>query len=90
VVEKHLRLPGASTDRSLELGNPEAVKLAVRDGLGISFISKFAIGAELKAKALFSPKIKGVKICRELKIIYRRGRHLSRADSALIETAQQV
>ncbi len=90
VVEKHLRLPGVSTERSLELGNPEAVKLAVRDGLGISFVSKFAIGAELKAKVLFSPKIKGVKICRELKIIYRKGRHLSRADSALIETAQQV
>jgi DNA-binding transcriptional LysR family regulator len=90
VVEKHLQLPGVSTERSLELGNPEAVKLAVRDGLGVSFVSKFAVEAELKAKALSSPKIIGVKIYRELKIIYRKGRHLSRADNALIETAKHL
>jgi DNA-binding transcriptional LysR family regulator len=74
----------------LELGNPEAVKLAVRDGLGIAFVSSFAVTTELKAKTLFSPIVKGLKILRELKIIYRKGRHLSRAANALIQTAQQL
>ena len=90
VIEKSLQLPGVGPETSLELGNPEAVKLAVRDGLGISFVSKFSVGTELKAKTLFSPKLKGVKIYRELKIIYRKGRHLSRADNVLIETAKRL
>lgn len=68
----------------------EAVKLAVRDGLGISFISKFSVATELKAETLFSPKLKGVKIYRELKIIYRKGRHLSRAENVLIEMSQRL
>jgi len=90
VVEKHLGSPDISLNSSLELGNPETVKLAVKDGLGIAFLSRSAIETELKAKSLVAPKVLGLDINRELKIIYRKGKHLSRADSALIETAQRL
>ena len=90
VVEKHLRSLDISLNSSLELGNPETVKLAVKDGLGIAFLSRSAIETELKAKSLVAPKVLGLDINRELKIIYRKGKHLSRADSALIETAQRL
>ena len=89
VVERHVQLSPLPLGASLELGNPETVKLAVKDGLGIAFISKFAIEQELKAKSLVALKIHGMKINRELKIIYRKGKHLSRAASALIESAWQ-
>jgi DNA-binding transcriptional LysR family regulator len=88
-TEKNLsgfRLP---LKTSMELGNPEAVKQAVIGGLGIALMSKFAIEMELKANSLSAIKIRGVTINRELKIIHPKGRHLSRAAIALIETAQQ-
>lgn len=90
VVEKYLQMPNLPPEASLELGNPEAVKLAVKDGLGIAFLSRFAIEMELKAKSLAVLKIPSLDINRELKIIYRKGRHLSRAAIAFIETAQRL
>jgi DNA-binding transcriptional LysR family regulator len=86
--EKYLKLPNLSPETFLELGNPESVKVAVQEGLGIAFLSRFAVEMELKAKSLIALKIPGINISRELKIIYRKGRHLSRAATALIEAAQ--
>lgn len=73
-----------------DLDNPEAVKQAVAGGLGIAFVSKFSVEAELKAKTLIAIRVHGLSIKRELKIIYRKGKPLSRAAGALIETAQRM
>jgi DNA-binding transcriptional LysR family regulator len=59
-------------------------------GLGVAFVSNSTIKTELKAKRLVARRIQGVHIDRELRIIYRKGKHLSRAAKALIETAQQL
>jgi DNA-binding transcriptional LysR family regulator len=90
VVDKNLCELNLPLEAAVELGNPEAVKQAVMGGLGIAFLSKFAIEAELNAKSLMAVKIQGVRINRELKIIHPKGRHLSRAATALIETALQL
>jgi DNA-binding transcriptional LysR family regulator len=90
VIEMNLRELNAPLEAAAELDNPEAVKQAVIGGLGIAFLSKFAIETELKAKSLTAVKIRGVRINRELKIIHPKGRHISRAAIALIETAQPL
>jgi DNA-binding transcriptional LysR family regulator len=89
-VEKHLPLLNFPMEAILELGNPEAVKQVVREGLGIAFLSRFAIEMELKAKSLAVLNVEGLSIHRELKIIYRKGKHLSAATGALIQTARQL
>ena len=71
----------------MEMENPESLKKAVQSGLGIAFISRFAVETELKAKALAAVKIQKLDINRELKIVYRRDKHLSRAARAFIEIA---
>ena len=71
----------------MEMENPESLKKAVQSGLGIAFISRFAVEPELKAKALAAVKIQKLEINRELKIVYRRDKHLSRAARAFIEIA---
>jgi DNA-binding transcriptional LysR family regulator len=71
----------------MEMDNPEAVKHAVQGGMGVAFISKFAVEAELKAKILAVAKVAGFSVFRELKIVYRKNKHLSRAAQALIEMA---
>ena len=73
----------------MEMENPESVKKAVQSGLGIAFISKFAVETELKAKALAVVRIPKLEISRELKIVYRRDKHLSRAARAFIEIANE-
>jgi len=73
----------------IELENPESLKKAVQSGLGIAFISKFAVESELKAKTLATVRISKLTINRELKIVYRKDKHLSRAARAFIELALQ-
>lgn len=73
----------------MEMENPESVKKAVQSGLGIAFMSKFAVATELNAKTLVAVRVNDLRITRELKIIYRKDKHLSRAASAFIETAKE-
>lgn len=90
LIEKQFPIPNRAVSSAIELDNPESVKQAVMSGLGVAFVSNFTIKSELKAKQLVARRIQGVHIDRELRIIYRRGKHLSRAADVLIETAQQL
>jgi DNA-binding transcriptional LysR family regulator len=73
----------------IEMENPESIKKAVQSGLGIAFISKFAIATELKAKTLTAIRVRDLTINRELKIVHRKDKHLSRAALAFIEMARR-
>ncbi len=89
-IEKHLPVQNFSVSAALELGNPESVKQAVISGLGVAFLSRSAIETELKAKSLVARRVRGVHIDRELRIIHRKGKHLSSAATALIEVARRM
>ena len=69
--------------------NPESIKRAVQSGLGIAFISEFAVETELKAKTLVHVPVRGLEIRRELKIVYRKDKQLSRAARTFIRMAQK-
>ncbi len=84
-----MREAGLQLEAVIELGNPEAIKQAVQSGLGIAFISKFAVETELHAKTLATLKVKNLKITRELKIVHRKDKHLPRAAIEFIELARQ-
>ena len=72
----------------MEMQNPESIKKAVQTGLGIAFISRFAVETELKAKSLVAVRVRGLDIRRELKIVYRKDKHLGRAAQTLIDMAR--
>lgn len=76
-------------DTIMEMENPESVKKAVQSGLGIAFISKFAVETELKAKSLVAVRVRGLVINRELQIVYRKDKHLGRAAQTFIEMARK-
>jgi DNA-binding transcriptional LysR family regulator len=88
IVLDHLNKLDIRLESVMEMENPEAVKKAVQNGLGLAFISMFAVEAELSAKSLALVRVKGLEIVRELKIVYRKDKHLSRAARAFIETAR--
>jgi DNA-binding transcriptional LysR family regulator len=87
-VANQLHAVGFQFETVLEMGNPEALKQAVQSGLGIAFLSKFAIVAEVKAKTLKAVKVGDFDVRRELRIVYRKDKHLHRAAKAFIEIAR--
>lgn len=89
VVATHLRKFRVDAEAVMEIENPESVKKAVQNGLGIAFISAFAAETDLKAKTLVAVEIKNLEIRRELKIVYRRDKHLSRAAQTFLEMARE-
>ena len=74
----------------MEMENPESVKKAVQSGLGIAFISRFAVETELQAKSLVAVRVSGLEIRRGLKIVYRKDKHLGRAAQTFIEMAEKM
>jgi DNA-binding transcriptional LysR family regulator len=87
-VINHLQKWRLQLQTVMEMENPESLKKAVQSGLGIAFISKFAVESELKAKTLITPHIAGFKINRDLKIVKRKDKHLSRAAKTFIDMAK--
>ncbi len=88
-VANHLQKADLKVETVMEMENPESVKKAVQSGLGIAFISKFAVETELKARSLVAINVNGLDINRELKIVYRKDKHLGRAAQTFIDMAQQ-
>lgn len=84
-----LRKVGLQLEKVMEINNPESVKQAVQSGLGVAFLSKFAIETELKAETLAVLKVKDLRVSRELKIVRHRDKHLGSAAQFLIEMARR-
>jgi DNA-binding transcriptional LysR family regulator len=90
ILESELERAGCRFDHIIELGHPEAIKEAVMHGLGIAFISRFAVERETRSGDLVVVPVNGVAPRRNLQICYRPKKHLSKADTALISEAQQM
>jgi molybdate transport repressor ModE-like protein len=54
LVESELRAAGVWPRDRWELGSPEAVKRAAREGLGVAFLSRYAVAEEVEASHLES------------------------------------
>lgn len=89
VVDEKLRLLNLQLQSAMEMDNPEAVKQGVQAGLGVAFLSRFAVKPELKAGTLVVVRVRELTIHRELKIAYRKDKHLSSAAQVFIEVALQ-
>jgi len=66
-------------------GSTDAVKQAVKAGLGISILSELAVRDELKYKLLKKIKVKGVEMKRKFYTVTHRKRTLPFAYSLFIE-----
>ncbi|MBP2167545.1 DNA-binding transcriptional LysR family regulator [Erwinia toletana] len=64
---------------AMELGNSEAIKHAVRHGMGISCLSRRVIADQLAAGSLVEVKIPLPKLSRTLYRIQHRQKHMSKA-----------
>jgi DNA-binding transcriptional LysR family regulator len=87
VVEDHLHQAGLSPDRMnvvMEMGLMESAKQAAIAGGGVTFLSSWAIGPELRHGMLRAVRVKGLEIKRDFYTVRSKTRVLSRAAEALL------
>lgn len=86
-VERELRTIGVEPASVWELGSTEAVKRAVREGLGVAFLSRYAVAEEVERGELEVFRLRGrPPIAREFSIARLASRPLSPAESAFVAT----
>ena len=87
IVEDALSQSGIEPAAVWELGASEAVKRAAREGLGVAFLSRFAVAEEVSRGELESFRIAGApRITRTLNVATVAGRELSPAEQGFVAT----
>ena len=90
LVDSALRDAGLPVTPAMELDNMEATKKMVQVGLGIAMLPRVAVAQEVARGELREIKVKQLTMPRrEVALIYRRGRPLSRAARAFIELLEE-
>ena len=86
VVESALEKSGLklkSFRRVMDLDSTEAIKSAVEAGLGIGFVSRWAISKELELGVLKTGQVRGLHIARYFSLVTRTGPELQGPDAVL-------
>ena len=85
-----LREAGVPVSPAMELDNMEATKKMVEEGLGIALLPRVAVAQEIDRGELREIEIRKMTMPRrEVALIYRRGRPLSRAAEAFIKLLEE-
>ena len=74
---------------AIQLGSNQAVKLAAASGVGVGVISRFGIGAEVKAGLLVVLEVEGWQCTRPLTLVYLKEKHLSPAQRAFLHLLER-
>lgn len=87
IVDKELAEAGARAAGVWELGSSEAIKRAAREGLGVAFLSRYAVTEEVERGDLESFRLAGrPRIRRHFSIARLAGRPLSPSERGFIAT----
>ncbi len=90
LVDNALRQAGVLVAPTMELDNMEATKKMVEEGLGIAILPKVAVDREVRAGELRHIQVHGLTMPkRQIALIYRRGRPLSRAAEAFVRLLEE-
>jgi DNA-binding transcriptional LysR family regulator len=92
VIEEELRNQGVrlkDLNVQLELGLQESVVSAVREGYGVSFISRSSIESDLDTGRLAEARVIGLEAEREIHLVRAAGRSETRAAREFLEFARK-
>ena len=92
VIEDELRRAGVrlrDLDVRLELGVKESVRVAVRAGFGVSFISRTSVEADLAEGAIAEARVEGLEPAREISLVRATGRRPTRLADAFVAFARE-
>jgi DNA-binding transcriptional LysR family regulator len=92
VIEDELRRAGVrlrDLDVRLELGVKESVRIAVRAGFGVSFISRTSVEADLAEGAIAEARVNGLEPAREISLVRATGRRPTRVAETFVAFARE-
>ena len=81
-MERFFKEQGVAIRHGMQMTRNEAVKQAVRSGLGLSVVSLHTIELELETGRLRVLDVEGFPLARQWHLVYRRGKRLSPAARA--------
>jgi DNA-binding transcriptional LysR family regulator len=88
VMERALQQAGIMPGDTMQLDHTEAIKQSVMAGLGVAFVSTYAVRGEVRARQLAIVRVRGLRIRRHFHVIHGERRALAasaRAFLALLE-----
>src|SRR5436190_13656136 len=87
VIDQELRTIGVTPAGVWELGSSEAIKRAAREGLGLAFLSRYAVAEEVERGDLESFRLAGrPPLLRHFSVARLAGRPLSPAEQSFVAT----
>jgi DNA-binding transcriptional LysR family regulator len=89
VTERALQQAEVKIGRVLVLGHTEAIKQAVIAGLGVAFVSIYAVRGELETGRLARVRVRGLDIHRHFHVIHNEARALTVRAKAFIAALQR-
>ncbi len=84
VTERALQAAGVMLRRTMQLGHTEAIKQAVMAGLGVAFVSRYAVRGEVETRRLAVVALRGLKIQRHFHVIHNESRGLAASAKAFM------
>jgi DNA-binding transcriptional LysR family regulator len=83
-------LQGVKFRVAMELDHTEAIKQGVMAGLGVAFVSLYAVQGEIAAGRLRALRLRGVRIQRHFHIIHHEARRVTASARAFMELFEQT
>jgi len=90
VTERALQQAGVKFRVTMELDHPEAIKQGVMAGLGVAFVSRFAVRGETTTGRLCELRLRGVRIQRHFHVIHHEARRVTASARAFMELLEQA
>jgi DNA-binding transcriptional LysR family regulator len=90
LTERTLHQAGVRFTVAMELAHTEAIKEAVAAGLGVAFVSVYAVRHEIKAKQLAAVRLKGISLHRHFHVIHNESRILTHSARAFVDAFGNV
>jgi DNA-binding transcriptional LysR family regulator len=85
VTERTLRQAGVTFTAAMQLDHVEAIKQAVMAGLGLAFVSMYAVRGEIEGRRLCALRLKGLRVRRHFHVIHNEARTLTASGRAFMD-----
>jgi DNA-binding transcriptional LysR family regulator len=90
VSERALQRARVKFRVAMELDHTEAIKQGVMAGLGVAFVSVYAVRGEIATGRLHAVRLRGVRIHRHFHVIHHEGRRVSASARAFMDLLDQT
>src|SRR2546425_12880277 len=90
VTERVLQRAGVRFRVAMELDHTEAIKQGVMAGLGVAFLSIYAVRGEITTGRLRALRLRGIRVQRHFHVIHHEARRITASARAFMELLEQA